>query len=51
MDFSPSLNDEVFTIDMPEEYNEEAAEEQLFNQETMAVTLYNLPDMEVDVTK
>ncbi|TQD91302.1 hypothetical protein C1H46_023114 [Malus baccata] len=30
MDFSPSLSDEVFTIDMQEEYNKETLEEQLF---------------------
>ncbi|KAB2631243.1 hypothetical protein D8674_008762 [Pyrus ussuriensis x Pyrus communis] len=37
MDFAPSLSDEVFTIDMPEEYNEGALEVQLFNQEMMAI--------------
>ncbi|TQD98691.1 hypothetical protein C1H46_015684 [Malus baccata] len=51
MDFAPSLGDEVFTIDIPKEYNEATLEEQLFNQEMIAVTLYNPPDMETDATK
>ncbi|KAB2614666.1 hypothetical protein D8674_021254 [Pyrus ussuriensis x Pyrus communis] len=39
MDFAPSLSDDDFTIDIPEEYNKEAAEEHVFNQEMMVVTL------------
>lgn len=31
MDLAPSLSDEVFAIDMPEEYNEGTSEKQLFN--------------------
>ncbi|KAB2614624.1 S2-RNase [Pyrus ussuriensis x Pyrus communis] len=45
MDFAPSLSDDDFTIDILEEYNEEAAEEHLFNQEMMVVTLYDRPTL------
>ncbi|KAB2626325.1 aspartic proteinase CDR1-like [Pyrus ussuriensis x Pyrus communis] len=48
MDFAPSLSDEVFTMNMPKEYNKEASKGQLFNQEIMVVTLYSLSDMEAD---
>ncbi|KAB2614661.1 hypothetical protein D8674_021249 [Pyrus ussuriensis x Pyrus communis] len=51
MDFSLSLSDEDFTIDMAEEYNKEVTKEQLFNQKRIAVILYNLPNMEADASE
>ncbi|KAB2625877.1 aspartic proteinase CDR1-like [Pyrus ussuriensis x Pyrus communis] len=36
MDFAPSLSDEVFTMNMLEEYNKEALKGQVFKQEMMA---------------
>ncbi|KAB2617475.1 reverse transcriptase [Pyrus ussuriensis x Pyrus communis] len=41
IDFSLILSDKASTIDMSQEYNEGTSEEQLFNQEMMAVTLYS----------
>ena len=51
MDFAQSLSDEVFTINMLEEYNEEASEGQLFSQEMTVVTLYSLPNMEANAVE
>ncbi|CAN6718708.1 unnamed protein product [Malus baccata var. baccata] len=46
-----NLNDEAFTIDKLEEYNERTSEEQLFNHEMTVVTLYSLSNMETDVVE
>ncbi|CAN6586028.1 unnamed protein product [Malus baccata var. baccata] len=46
-----NLNNEAFTIDKLEEYNERTSEEQLFNHEMTVVTLYSLSNMETDVVE
>ncbi|KAB2615875.1 hypothetical protein D8674_022463 [Pyrus ussuriensis x Pyrus communis] len=51
MDFSPSYDDEVFTVEMSEEYSSGTPERQQNNQEMMTVTSHNLSDMEIDLVE